>query len=237
MTFTVLTLLTALGLLIGIGLPKSLGAQSYNWTGFYAGAQAGFAKPKDFVRYGGSSTGAPFDSLDQTISHRENGFAPGGQAGYNHQFGWIVPGLEADLGYMGFNGGRLSPPQFDPQQQTHAVSSGGLFGTVTGRLGIAVDRALLYVKGGFAYANFRLGVTDSVPPLTTDATERLTYTGWTIGGGVEFALTQNWLIKTEYQFMDFGRKSISAVASDGITDTWKHDPSAHLIKLGLNYKF
>ena len=161
----------------------------------------------------------------------------GGQAGYNHQFGWIVPGLEADLGYMGFNGGRLSPPQFDPQQQTHAVSSGGLFGTVTGRLGIAVDRALLYVKGGFAYANFRLGVTDSVPPLTTDATERLTYTGWTIGGGVEFALTQNWLIKTEYQFMDFGRKSISAVASDGITDTWKHDPSAHLIRLGLNYKF
>jgi len=105
------------------------------------------------------------------------------------------------------------------------------FGTVTGRLGIAVDRALLYVKGGFAYANFRLGVSDSVPPLTTDATERLTYTGWTIGGGVEFALTQNWLIKTEYQFMDFGRKSISAVASDGITDTWKHDPSAHLIKL------
>ena len=161
----------------------------------------------------------------------------GGQAGYNHQFGWIVPGLEADLGYMGFNGGRLSPPQFDPQQQTHAVSSGGLFGTVTGRLGIAVDRALLYVKGGFAYANFRLGVTDSVPPLTTNATERLTYTGWTIGGGVEFALTQNWLIKTEYQFMDFGRKSISAVASDGITDTWKHDPSAHLIRLGLNYKF
>jgi opacity protein-like surface antigen len=59
---------------------------------------------------------------------------------------------------------------------------------------------------------------------------------WQIGGGVEFALTQNWL-KTEYQFMDFGRKSISAVASDGITDTWKHDPSAHLIKLGLNYKF
>ena len=46
MTSTVLTLLTALGLLIGIGLPISAGAQSYNWTGFYAGAQAGFAKPK-----------------------------------------------------------------------------------------------------------------------------------------------------------------------------------------------
>jgi hypothetical protein len=41
MTSTVLTLLTALGLLIGIGLPISAGAQSYNWTGFYAGAQGG----------------------------------------------------------------------------------------------------------------------------------------------------------------------------------------------------
>ena len=49
MTSTVLTLLTVLGLLIEIGLPISARAQSYNWTGFYAGVQAGFAKPKDFV--------------------------------------------------------------------------------------------------------------------------------------------------------------------------------------------
>jgi len=237
MTSTVLTLLAALALLIDIGLPISARAQSYNWTGFYAGLQAGFAKPKDFVRYGGSSSGAPFDSLDQVITNRKNAFAGGGQAGYNHQFGWIVPGVEADLGYLGFNGGRVSSPQFDPEQQTHAVSSGGLFGTVTGRLGIAADRALFYVKGGFAYANLRLGVIDSIPPLTTDAIKRLTYTGWTIGGGIEFALTQNWLIKSEYQFMDLGQKSVSAVASDGITDTWKHNPSAHLIKLGVNYKF
>ena len=78
---------------------------------------------------------------------------------------------------------------------------------------------------------------DNVAPLTTDATERRTYTGWTMGGGIEYALSQNWLIKSEYQFMDFGKKSISAVASDGVTDTWKHRPSAHIIKLGFNYKF
>ena len=108
---------------------------------------------------------------------------------------------------------------------------------MTGRLGVASDRVLLYAKGGFAYTNLRLGVKDNVPPLTTDATERKTYTGWTMGGGIEYALTQNWLIKSEYQFMDFGKKSISAVTSDGVTDTWKHRPSAHIIKLGFNYKF
>jgi outer membrane immunogenic protein len=223
--------------LVGIALATPVAAQSYNWTGFYVGAQAGFAKPKDNVRYGGSSTGAPFDSVDQTITHRENGFAGGVQAGYNHQFGWIVPGIEADFGYLGFDGRSVSSAQFDPQQETHAVSSGGPFGTVTGRLGLAIDRVMVYAKGGFAYTHLRLGVKDSTPPLTTDATERKTYTGWTIGGGIEYALTQNWLIKSEYQFMDFDRKSISAVASDGITDTWKHRPSAHIIKLGVNYKF
>ena len=54
MTSTVLTLLTALGLLIGIGLPISAGAQSYNWTGFYAGAQAGLLN-----RRTSSSTAVP----------------------------------------------------------------------------------------------------------------------------------------------------------------------------------
>jgi len=223
--------------IIGVAFAIPAGAQSYSWTGFYLGAQAGFARPKDDVKYGGSSTGAPFDAINQVIIHRESGFAGGIQGGYNHQFGWFVPGVEADLGYMGFNGGRISPSRFDPEQQTRAVSSGGLFGTVTVRAGLAVDRALLYVKGGFAYANLKLGVKDDVPFLTTDATKRSTYTGWTVGGGIEYAINQHWLIKSEYQFMDLGQKSISAVASDGITDTWKHRPSAHLIKLGLNYKF
>jgi outer membrane immunogenic protein len=229
--------LGVLGWVIGVALATPAGAQSYNWTGFYVGAQAGFAKPKDEVKYGGSSTGAPFDAVNQVITNRENGFAGGVQAGYNHQFFPFVPGIEADLGYMGFNGSRTSSPEFDPQQETRAVSSGGLFGTATGRVGLAIDRAMVYVKGGFAYANLKLGVRDNVPPLTTDATRRSTYTGWTVGGGIEFAITQHWLIKSEYQFIDLGQKSVSAVASDGITDTWKHRPSAHLIKLAINYKF
>ena len=237
MKYSYPTLVGALVWLMTLTTTAPVAAQSYNWTGFYAGAQAGYARPRDKVRYGGSSIGIPFDTLDESITHTEDSFEVGVQGGYNHQIGWIVPGIEADLGYLHFNGQQVAPVKFDPQQETHAVSSGGLFGTVTGRLGVAIDRVLLYAKGGFAYTNLRLGVKDNVPPLTTDATERRTYTGWTMGGGIEYALTQNWLIKSEYQFMDFGKKSISAVASDGVTDTWKHRPSAHIIKLGFNYKF
>jgi hypothetical protein len=45
-----------------------------------------------------------------------NGFAAGVQAGYNHQIGAFMPGIEADLGYMRFNGSRVSPAEFDPEQ-------------------------------------------------------------------------------------------------------------------------
>jgi outer membrane immunogenic protein len=154
-----------------------------------------------------------------------NGFAAGVQAGYNHPIGAFVPGIEADLGYMRFNDSRVSPAEFDPEQQTHAVSSGGLLGTVTGRFGAAIDRTLIYAKGGFAYSNLKLGVTDNVGPLTTDATARRTYVGWTVGAGIEYGLSQNWLIKSEYQFVRLGEKSISAVASDGVTDTMTSSPS------------
>ena len=220
-----------------IVLASPAGAQNYNWTGFYVGAQAGLGKPRDVVRYGGSSTGDPYNDDNEKINHREDGFVGGVQAGYNLQLGFLVPGVEADFGYMGFNGSRFSPPQYDPNQETRAVSSGGLFGTVTGRLGIAIDRALLYTKGGFAYARPELGVDDNVPPLTTDTRTRKTFTGWTIGGGLEYAIGDHWTLKSEYQFMDLGRKSISGVASDGVTDRWKHEVTAHIIKLAFNFKF
>jgi len=212
-------------------------AQNYDWTGFYVGAQAGLGKPRDVVRYRGSSTGIPFNDDDEIIKHRENGFAGGVQAGYNLQLGFLVPGVEADFGYLGFSGSQPSPAEFDPNQETRADSSGGIFGTVTGRLGLALNRVLLYGKGGFAYTRPKLGVHDDVPPVTTDTRTRKTFTGWTIGGGVEWAFADHWTIKSEYQWMDFGRKSISGVASDGVTDTWKHEVKAHIVKLAFNYKF
>lgn len=222
-------------LLMGVWLAGSAEAQTYDWTGFYVGAHAGFAKPKDKV------TAVPppnYNSANEVIINRENGFNGGIQGGYNHQFAWVVPGVEADLGYMGFNGDRVSPQRFNVQQDTFAVSSGGLFGTVTGRFGVASERALLYVKGGFAYASLDLGVRDHNPVgLTINASDRSIYTGWTIGGGIEFGIDRNWTIKTEYLFADLGDKTIAGVANSGTTYRWKHDVSAHLIKAGINFRF
>ncbi len=95
-----------------------------NWSGLYAGANAG---------YGWS---ANTDYLDPT------GAFGGAQIGYNFQRGHIVFGLEAD-----FEGAGIS------DSNTYAKSEMNWFGTVRGRLGYTFGSALLYATGGFAYGN------------------------------------------------------------------------------------
>ena len=65
---------------------------------------------------------------------------------------------------------------------------GGYFGTVRGRLGYAFDRTLIYITGGLAYGGLNAN------PVTGDATSNA---GWTIGGGLEYAFTNNWTVKLE----------------------------------------
>lgn len=107
------------------------------------------------------------------------------------------------------------------------------------RVGVAIeDRVLVYAKGGMAYANLKLGIYDkNLLGLTIDASKRKTYVGWTLGGGLEYGVTQNWTVKGEYLYIGLPDKTIGGEADNGWTYRWNHDPSAHLIRLGLNYRF
>ncbi|TIM17343.1 MAG: porin family protein, partial [Mesorhizobium sp.] len=57
--------------------------------------------------------------------------------------------------------------------------------------------------------------------------------GYTVGGGVEWAVSDKWTTKLEYQYFDFGKVDLSDL--DG--DEAKVKIDAHTIKIGLNYKF
>src|SRR4029077_15020691 len=81
--------------------------------------------------------------------------------------------------------------------------------TFTGRIGAAVDRALIYVKGGVAWDRDRFNISNvALPPLGTAFSSSLSddRTGWTLGMGVEYAFTNSWSAKIEYDYMDFGNK-------------------------------
>ena len=106
-----------------------------------------------------------------------------------------------------------------------------------------MDRALFYVTGGLAVTNVKF--TDSFGSfgntVVAAISSNTTRVGWTVGGGIEYAFTNNWSAKAEYLYADFGNFTQSipsciacAVGSD-IPVTHKY--TENIGRVGLNYKF
>lgn len=221
------------------------------WTGFYMGANAGAAwgnlstnqtdwfwgaAAPNFTAFGG-------DKLNG------NGALGGAQFGYNWQSGGFVLGAEVDLGGMGLNGDHhwVLPVAAGGVlgAVANAKTEGGFYGDVTGRAGWAFGNALLYAKGGFAWldANREVsaswvngGVVNSVA-----WSHNATLTGWTIGGGLEYAVAPNWTIKAEYMYFDFNNANAAWNGNlGGIANNWDllgKNLEVNTVKLGFNYRF
>jgi len=141
----------------------------------------------------------------------EGGFVGGGQIGYNYQIGSFVVGLETDIQYADL-GTRYRYNAAIPGYEED--DSDDWFGTVRARAGVAFDRALVYATGGFAYAD--------------DAN------GWTVGGGLEYAFTNNLTAKVEGLYVNLDRDDNGY----GPLVTGGSDESEFgVVRAGLNFKF
>src|SRR5687767_13176857 len=159
----------------------------FTWTGFYVGVNAGWGWDTNDDNNGFLGlNGGIFDDDDDS----DGGFIGGGQVGYNMQFGSFVAGVEADLQFADING---SDRRVLVNGALINVGTGGLdyFGTVRARLGFAIDRALVYATGGFAYGGGDNGNGCRVGNLIDCDDDDDVSGGWTLGGGVEFAVTNN----------------------------------------------
>ena len=206
-------------------------ARTFDWTGFYAGGHVGYTWGRDttfeYLSAKGALIGGPF-------RFHGNGFLGGIHAGGNIQYGMLVAGIEADFDATGIRGGFFDAPKppFNP---------GGLVrmrintqGSLRGRLGLALDRLLIYGTGGFAledikytYNNPTSGVTDK----TSGARN-----GYTIGGGLEYAVTDHLTTSIEYRYSNFGRFNyVSQTAFVGVTGGQR--PTSNSLRVGVGYKF
>ena len=229
-------------------------APAYSWTGCYIGGNAGYAWGTSNVSY--SQTGAYLGvggnaPADIAFAHAlgspsidMNGFTGGGQIGCNYQVGSFVFGIEGDGEYVGLSGtanaaGNL-PVAGPAVASSTSVSSHSLF-TVRPRAGFAVDRAWFYATGGFAAGNVRY--SETFTHLATNSVEAgsvsSTKSGWAVGGGVEYALTNNWTVKGEYLYVNLG--SVGFNTANNLFPTFTSANSAsfkeNIVRLGLNYKF
>ena len=105
-------------------------------------------------------------------------------------------------------------------------------GTIRGRLGFAIDRALFYVAGGAAFA----GVTNSYQTFLGYNSTGRTLAGWTIGGGLEYAVNGNWSIRAEYCYADFGSATdypFPALPAGAV----KRHTTENTVRAGFSYRF
>jgi outer membrane immunogenic protein len=193
------------------------------WTGFYVGADVGGVWSSDAVSPMVPDGGA----FPRTNTLHSNSWTAGGTIGYNFQSGPFVFGVEGDLGHMHIGNSKLDPPN-----EVDILDS-GFYVDVTGRLGYAVNNVLLYAKGGWAYFDGKGTTTVLSGPFTPSSSSA--FNGWTIGGGIEYKVTQAWSVKGEYQHFDFG--SATANLTGGTVFPYKNSLTADTLKVGVNYRF
>jgi outer membrane immunogenic protein len=191
-----------------------------SWNGFYIGGFGGYGW-SDRVRASNPFLGGGAVSTDEL-----NGGFGGGTIGFNwqapgSQFVW---GIEIDAAGADLGTGSVVGP-IAARDRINA------FGSVTGRLGVAFSSALLYVKGGYGWANNQIDVDVLGVNVFSQSN---THSGWTIGGGLEYMFAPNWSAKVEYQYYDLGKKNYAATVIAGGLDI---GASIHTIKGGINYHF
>jgi len=203
---------------------------TYDWSGFYIGGVIGGGWTRTDTSTPGLGDAVTILGVPVVQTTDSSGFIGGIEGGDRYQFGKLVIGWEADMVWGNNNATSIS--SFSPTPGLFTVSRAitadtKWVGTATSTVGIAHDRWLIYGKAGIAWAktdytdNWAIDITGAgagvigVGPGTfplfsgTGSTSSSNQVGWTVGTGVEWAIWNNWSIKAEYDYLDFGNKTVA----------------------------
>jgi len=175
--------------------PQPTEPVAYNWTGIYVGAQAGYVWGNSTYDGAGSEAGPPFISA----SVDPKGAFGGAYVGYNYQFdGNYVVGVEADANFANAKSDHDAFP-LDPD----FLGSSDLkwFGSARLRAGYAFDRFLPFVTGGVAFAKYSGASSFNGNQASEISSTRV---GWTLGAGLDYAVTDNLIARVEYRYLGQG---------------------------------
>jgi outer membrane immunogenic protein len=212
----------------------------YNWTGFYVGGNIGAGWS------GLSDTNANFsDTLGSSFSAGTNAqFLAGGQVGVNYEFAnGIVIGAETMLDWAS-NSQNAIVTATDPTGTVAAnigPSNARWLTAVSGRLGYAWDRVLLYAKGGGAWvATNTPAISIAGTPTSFTIISNTTSAGYTAGLGVEWAFSGNWSARGEYAYIGLPSQTFTVAPA---TPTFGGDVITYgnrnisIVTGAVNYKF
>ena len=209
---------------------------AFSWTGCYIGGNIGTAWTDS--NWSDSLFGLAWGGFTGNAR-----FIGGGQVGCNYQFnnpGFVI-GLEGDFDWVErqVNGNNTV---VGPRSHTFFLSSNDTgVATLAARFGFAYEHALFYGKAGAGWvSNDGFAVTDVTTSQSFVASSSNSAGGWLVGAGIEYAVTNYWTVKLEYDYLGFPNRSlvvpatvIPALAGDTITG----GHNVQMVKVGFNYLF
>ena len=211
-------------------------APIFTWTGFYVGAQIGYA-------WGTSNTNVTDGFGDfVSFSTQNSGVIGGGHVGYNLQYNQFVIGLEGDVDGTSLNKTISGTPFIEGlgAVPVTVTAKADILGSIRGRVGYAWDRVLIYATGGVPFAGLEGTLYGPFGGQVSASTTRI---GWTVGGGLEYAITNNWSIRAEYRYAQFGHSSFAvdnAFAFPGLAALGviaNRTTNLNRVEVGVSYKF
>lgn len=226
-------LATVIVLTLCLFVGSSYAADRYDWSGIYGGADIGYVNAgQDWTLGRSQFWGSKGDNQDFTF----NQFDIGAHVGAQYQWKWLVLGGEAGI-FKGPHDEQTKPsPGFPTTDQWRADIH--TIVKATAKVGFAYDRFLGYAKGGYAGAmvetdaRFNIFTSEIIfHPKTSEW-----QSGWTVGGGVEYALTKHWIIGAEYSYIDLGTQPHKTDSFGTVFDA-KVDAAVHQVLFRVSFKF
>jgi outer membrane immunogenic protein len=214
--------------------PGLVSLEAVSWSGCYVGSHSGLATGhttwKDALALGTIDA----TMAGQTANTDMSGAIYGAQGGCDYQInrGWVI-GLEGSFAAASLTGTNMD--QFNSTWTLRAQND--WIASITGRVGFAVDRALLYWRAGVAWAHSKFEIENTA---ILEGTPQTTRVGWIIGSGIEFALTPCWSAFLEADYYSFNGTTV-AFAGDLVNPTPSFGvnttQNVEALKFGVNYRF
>lgn len=215
---------------------------SHDWSGPYAGVQAGYgwgeAEANTEIDNNVIIVGSRSDPIDLDAGEEGSiaveGVLGGLHAGYNLQWDNLVLGVEGDAELADIDGDTdVLPDATDPAFARQEKEYDWL-ASLRLRAGYAMDRVLVYATGGLAFGDVDMSFSLNDGSFSEQQTE--TAFGWTVGGGVEYALTDALSLRVEYRYTDLEDTSFSGLSEQFEAD-YTYDNEFHAVRGGISWYF
>lgn len=205
----------------------------HNWSGLYIGGQVGGTFSDSTWATDATNNG---DFI--TENHSKDSWIAGGQLGLRYQLpaNWVI-GIEGM-----WSGVDLSTNEASPTLAANGLPNrfrgtdiSALY-SVTGQLGYAWDRLLVYAKGGWAGADVELSTLNANNGVASSVSGNAR--GWTVGGGAEYAFAPNWSFAIEYGYYNLDMGDKETTQSNGSPAIYRNfETEIHTVAARLNYRF